>query len=274
MWRTTVLIWSTLVAATGCGADSPTTTPDAAAPADRPWGVIDGACTGQPGRPRVLVYSRENQWRHLSNYHARLAIYDMCATRGFNVLTTNDPLAINAARLSDLDVVVFAITSGPGIDAPGRADFEAWMRAGGGMVGLHSASATEATWPFYVERIGATFLGHVPGMQSGTVQIEPGAHPITDGLAATQTLLDEWYFFRERPEQVEGLQMRLALDEDSLPTDYPPEYKVGYHPIAWTRDDADGRVFYTALGHNPDAFADPWVLELLGRSIEWAAHQR
>jgi type 1 glutamine amidotransferase len=41
-----------------------------------------------------------------------------------------------------------------------------------------------------------------------------------------------------------------------------------------TRDDAAGRVFYTALGHNPDEFGDPWVLDLIGRAIEWAAHQR
>lgn len=258
----------------GCGTADDRPALDATVAPDRPWGVIDGACVGQPGRPRVLVYSRENQWRHLSNYYARLAIYDMCVTRGFNVVTTNDPLAINAARLSELDVVVFAITSGAGIDALGRADFEAWMRAGGGMVGLHSASATEAAWPFYVERVGASFLGHVPGMQAATVQIDPGAHPITDGLASPHGLTDEWYFFTARPEQVAGLDVRLTLDEDSLPADYPAEYKVGYHPIGWTRDDAAGRVFYTALGHNPDAFGDPWVLDLIGRAIEWAAHQR
>jgi len=272
-----------IVTLVGCGADDAPAT-DAAvnadagivadAPPGRPWGVIDGACTGQPGRPRVLVYSRENLWRHLSNFYARLAIYDMCTTRGFNVLTTNDPLAINAARLSEIDVVVFAITSGPGIDDLGRADFEAWMRAGHGMVGLHSASATEPEWPFYVDRIGASFRGHVPGMQPATVTVEPGAHPITDGLAPPPVLTDEWYFFQGRPEDVAGQQMLLSLDEASLPADYPAEYKVGYHPIGWARDDADGRVFYTALGHNPDAWSDPWVLELVGRSIEWAARQR
>ncbi len=263
-----------LAAIVGACGSAPDGGPDAGPPPDRPWGVIDGACRGQPGRPRVMVYSRENLWRHLSNFYARLAIYDMCTTRGFDVITSNDPLAINAARLANLDVVVFAITSGPGIDPLGQADLEAWVRAGGGVVGLHSASATEPTWPFYVGAIGATFRGHVPGMQAATVRIEPTAHPITDGLAAPPVLTDEWYFFNERPEQVPGLHMLLALDEDSLPPDYPPEYKVGYHPIGWTHDIDRGRVFYTALGHNPDAWSDPWVLELVGRSIEWAAHQR
>src|SRR4051812_31198869 len=101
-------------------------------------GGIDALCTGQPSGPRVLVYTFENVWRHLSNYYARLAIYDMCVTRGFNVTITNDPLAINATRLADADVVVFSLTSGNGITAEGQAALEAFVHRGGGIVGLHS----------------------------------------------------------------------------------------------------------------------------------------
>jgi type 1 glutamine amidotransferase len=271
-----------LLAATGaCGddraappdADVVDAAPDGPPPDARPEGVIDGLCTGQPGRPRVLVYTHENLWRHISNYYARLAIYDMCVTRGFNVTTTNDPDAINATRLAQIDVVVFTITSGPGINPLGRGDLEAWLRAGGGIVGLHSASATEPEWQFYYDNIGARFAGHVPGMQPATVRLTPG-HPITDGLAASFQSTDEWYFFQSRPEANTGMQMLLALDEDTLPADYPTMYKVGYHPIGWAHELFGGRVFYTALGHNPDSFSDPFILDLVGRSIEWAAHQR
>ena len=246
---------------------------DAATPDGRPLGQIDGLCTGQPTGPRVLVYTYENLWRHYSNYDARLALYDMCETRGFNVTTTNDPHAINATRLADFDVVVFSITSGPGIDAQGLADFEAWLRAGHGMVGLHSASATEPDWTFYYDNIGARFAGHVPGMQEAQVLIMPG-HPITDGLPITYLHTDEWYFFQTPPEDNTDMQMLLALDESTLPSDYPEQYKVGYHPIGWAHEKLGGRVFYTALGHNPQTFEDPIALELIGRAVEWAAHKR
>lgn len=273
--RPAMLLAAALLAA--CG-DPPAAPGDGGAPDGAPAdardpGVIDGECAGQPGRPRVLVYTYENLWRHASNYTARYAIYDMCASRGFHVRTTNDPHAINAARLAEADVVVFSITSGPGIDAAGRADLEAWARAGGGLVGLHSASATEPAWPFYVDSIGARFAGHVPGMQAATVRVV-GSHPITDGLPASFAWTDEWYFFQARPEEVAGQQMVLALDEATLPADYPEMYKVGYHPIGWAHERFGGRAFYTALGHNPDGFADPGLRELLGRAIEWAAHQR
>ena len=247
---------------------------DAATPDARPLGGIDAFCQGQPGRPRVLVYTFENVWRHLSNYYARLAIYNMCTTRGFTVTTTNDPLAINATRLADVDVVVFSITSGNGIDAQGQADLEAFIRGGGGLVGLHSASYTEWDDPFYLSNIGAMFKGHNPGMQPATVDILSTSHPITQGLGTSFSWTDEWYFFENRPEDNAGMDMLLALDESTLPADYPSQYKVGYHPIAWAHELYGGRVFYTALGHNPDAFSDPTILEIIGRAIEWTAHQR
>jgi type 1 glutamine amidotransferase len=274
----TALVALVLVGVTACGGGHTTAPVDAAvgdgpAADGRPAGVIDGLCTGQPGKPRVLVYTYENLWRHISNYYARLAIYNMCMTRGFNVETSNDPAVINATRLADLDVVVFSISSGPGVSQAGRTDLEAWVRKGGGLVGLHSASATEPDWQFYIDNIGARFAGHVPGMQLATVKTM-GPHPIVDGLATSFTATDEWYFFQSRPEDVAGMQMVLALDETTLPADYPAMYKVGYHPIGWAHDKFGERVFYTALGHNPDAFSDPTIVELIGRAIEWAAHQR
>src|SRR5438067_5104957 len=70
-------------------------------------GMIDGTCAGQPGAPRVLVYTYENMWRHMSNYFARTAILGMCESRGFTVSTSNDPHVFNAPQLAQFDVVVF-----------------------------------------------------------------------------------------------------------------------------------------------------------------------
>jgi type 1 glutamine amidotransferase len=267
-------------AAFGCGDNltgptlpSEAGVPAAAPPDARPLGIIMYTCQGDPAKPRVLVYTFENLWRHYSNMTATQAIYDMCTNRGYSVMTTNDPMAINAANLSQVDVIVFAVSSGPGLNSLAQADLEAWLRAGGGMVGIHSASATEPSWPFYVADVGTTFAGHSPGLQTATVQILSDTHPVTAGLA-NFTLTDEWYFFTRRPENVPGMEMLLALDESSLPADYPAMYKQGFHPIAWAHELYGGRVFYTAFGHNPDDWTDPNVLEITARGIEWAAHKR
>ena len=223
---------------------------------------------------RQLVYSFENRFRHLSNYHARAALYEMCMTRGFTVTTTNDPKSINATRLAATDVVVFAVNSGSGIDSLGRADFEAWARAGGGVVGLEAASASEEEWPFYTESIGAIFDGHPPGLQTATVRIETPNHPIFAGLPTELEVTDQWYVFKSRPEEVPDLSITMTLDESTLPADFPEEYKRGYHAIGWTHERFGGRVFYTVLGDNPEVFVNPTLLEIIGRAIEWTSGVR
>ena len=236
-------------------------------------GAIDGQCAGQPGRPRVLVYSYENLWRHLSNYYARAALLGMCASRGFSVTTTNDPHAFSAERLASIDVVVFGVTSGNGMDARGRAAFEGWVRAGGGTVGLEAASATETDWPWFGDNLGAVFANHAPGLQRATVRLAPN-HPILDGMPASFELTDQWYVFQSRPEDATGIDVLMTLDETTLPADYPNDLLRGYRAIGWTAERYGGRVFYTAIGDNPDDFQDPNVLELVGRGVEWAAHAR
>jgi type 1 glutamine amidotransferase len=239
----------------------------------RPVGALDGVCTGQAGGPRVLVYTYENQWRHESNLVARQALLDMCTTRGFNMSSSNDPHIFNALQLAAFDVVIFSVTSGSGIDALGKQDFEAWVRAGGGVLGFEAATSTEQNWPFYVQNMGAEFANHPPALYAGTVRFTPVDHPITQGLADID-IVEQWYVFKSPPEQVPGLTVLMTLDESTLPPDFPPALKVGYHAYGWTLEKFGGRVFYTALGDNPDTFADPTVLEMTARAIEWAAHRR
>jgi type 1 glutamine amidotransferase len=216
---------------------------------------VEARYPGEPGKPRVLVYTFENAWH------------------GYTVITTNHPLAINAKTLAEVDVIVFCVTSGSGLTASGKADLEAWIRAGGGVVGFHSATFTEPLWPFYVSNVGTGFAGHAGGLWPATVTLLSSTHPITAGLPDLQ-LTDEWYFFSQRPETIPGAQMLFALDETTLPPEFPAVNKQGFHAIGWTNDRYGGRMFYSAFGHNPATFDDPNVLEIVARAIEWAAHQR
>jgi uncharacterized protein len=272
-----------IAALAGCGDNElPDPAPiDAAAPpgtpADdvfEPDGHIELHVPGQPGKPRVFVYTFENFWRHASSLDCRGQVVNMFSTRGFTVTTTNDPLAINAKHLADKDVLVLCITSGSGLNARGRTDLEAWIRRGGGVVGFHSGGTmTEPFWPFFVGHIGTRFAGHVNGIFNATVRNLSSTHPITAGLPDLQ-MLDEWYIFTQRPETMPDSEMLFALDEDTLPADYPAMYKQGFHAIAWAREINGGRVFYAGFGHMIEVWYDPNVVELTARAIEWAAHQR
>ncbi len=264
-----------LAAAAACGDNAepgPGPAPDAGPGAPGDAFYNDARVQGEPGRPRVLVYTFQNVWYHESMFHLRAAVLNMRDSHGFTVIATSHPLAINAKNLAGVDAIVFAITSGVGLTASGRADLEAWIRAGGGFVGFHSATFTEPFWPFYVANIGTSFAGHPPGQWSARLELSR-THPITAGLPDLQ-LTDEWYFFSQRPETIPGAEMLIVLDEDSLAPEYPAANKQGYHPIGWANDRFGGRMFYSAFGHVPATWEDPRVLELTARAIEWAARQR
>lgn len=247
-----------LVALAACGGGEGG--PDAA-PRDA---VIDGRCDG--AGPRVLVFTRENMWNHPSNPVARDALLAMCATRGFAVTATADERVFD--RIADYDVAVFAVTSGIVLDDRGRAAFEAWVRAGGGTVGIHSANATEHEWPFFMQLIGARFRTHPPELLAADVTVEDAAHPITAGLPARWPRTDEWYAYHDRPEEL-GYHMLLALDESTV--DLPADQRSGFHPLAWTDDRLGGRMFYTSMGHTPESYAEPAFLDLLAAAITWTA---
>jgi len=59
-----------------------------------------------------------------------------------------------------------------------------------------------------------------------------------------------------------------TLDEKTYT---PGDLTMGDHPIAWTRCIGQGRSFYSAIGHRPEAYADPRHLRLLEQATEWAA---
>lgn len=240
---------------------------------DAPMAVIDGSCTGQLGKPRVLVFSRENLWNHASTPVARQAILDMCQTRGFSVIASSDPAVFYDGHLASVDVVVFAVTSGPILDAAARSEFQSWLANGHGMVGIHSASATELESPFFIKALGGQFWGHPPGFQEGRLIVTDTAHPIVAGYPQSTLREDEWYSFVEHPEADPNTHVLLALDESSLPADYPADLKMGFHAIAWTHVGFGGRSFYVALGHRVETYQEPTFLTLLANGISWAAAQ-
>jgi type 1 glutamine amidotransferase len=268
--RGRTLTLATLLVGAGCGGDNLLAVDAAATDSSTPRpAVLDSTCAGNGG-PRVLVFSRETLWMHPSTPVAAAALAAMCETEGFAVTISRDEAVFDGARLDDFDVVVFAVTSGNVLDDPGRAAFEDWVRAGGGVVGLHSASATEYDWPFFVELIGARFRTHPPMLLAADVTVEDAAAPIVAGLPARWHRTDEWYSYHERPEEL-GVHVVLALDEASAGADLPVDQRAGYHPMAWTHTRFGGRTFYTAMGHTPESYAEPAFLGLVAAAIRWTA---
>jgi len=214
----------------------------------------------------VLVFSRTQGFRHDSIPDGIAAFTKLATAQGWTLSASEDPGVFAEATLERADVVVFLSTTGDILDDAQQAAFERFIRAGGGFVGVHSATDTEYDWAFYGELVGAYFREH-PAIQEATVVVEDGANAILAGIPSRWTRTDEWYAFKTNPRP--NVHVLMTLDESSYE---PGTSAMGAdHPITWLHEYEGGRAFYTALGHTTESYADPVFVGMLERAVEWAA---
>jgi type 1 glutamine amidotransferase len=124
---------------------------------------------------RILVFSKTTGFRHASIPDTIAAVERLGAANGFAVDATEDSSIFRDERLAAYDAVLFLLTSGDVLDGPQKSAFERYIRAGGGFVGVHSASDTEYGWA-YAEPLFARHL-------LGAIQFAAG-HPDCDDRPA------------------------------------------------------------------------------------------
>ncbi|MFE2430288.1 ThuA domain-containing protein [Streptomyces sp. NPDC059373] len=200
----------------------------------------------------VLVFTRTTAYRHDSIPDGIAAFRALGAEHGFGVEATEDPEVL-ADGLGGCRAVVFLSTSGEVLTPRGRKALRAYAESGGGFMGVHAAACTEYDWPYYGELLGARFARH-PDLQPGLVTVEDHGHPATEHLGPVWPFTDEWYDFRISPRG--SMRVLASADESS----YDGGGMGVDHPLVWCRDSGGtggGRTFYTALGHSPEAYADP-----------------
>lgn len=217
---------------------------------------------------RILVFSRTVGFRHDSIAAGVQALSALGAANGFAVEATEDAAELSDDGLAGYDVVVWLNTTADVLDADQQAAFERFIQAGGGWVGVHSASDTEYDWPWYGQLLGggAYFQNH-PVIQVAELNVEDPSHPSTAHLPATFSLEDEWYNFQTNPRA--SVSVLMTLNESSY---QPGEDAMGDdHPIAWYHEFDGGRAWYTALGHRQELYQDPVFTGHLLGGIRWAA---
>ncbi|MEV7629938.1 ThuA domain-containing protein [Actinoplanes sp. NPDC089786] len=214
----------------------------------------------------VLVFSKTAAFRHDAIPAGIAAIRQLGAANGFTVDATEDGAAFTDANLAKYRAVIWLSTTGDVLDAGQQAAFERYIKADGGYAGIHAASDTEYSWPWYGKLVGAYFASH-PANQQATVKVEDPAHPSTAELPERWSRFDEWYNFQTNPRA--DVHVLASLDETSYT---PGAGAMGAdHPTAWCQDYDGGRAWYTGGGHTSESYADPQFLAHLLGGIQTAA---
>lgn len=210
---------------------------------------------------RVLMLTATAGFRHDAIATARDVLGALSSPNNFSLTATEDLGRFSAAGLADVDVIMFALTSGelPFTTGQRSALIDA-VSGGKGFIGIHSATDTLYEFPDYGRLVGAYFREH-PWTQQARVLVEDASHPAT-GIRDAFSLEEEFYTFRENPRG--RVQVLLRLDPASVNTS-------GDYPLAWAQSFGGGRSYYNALGHFPATWRDARFQGQLIAAIRWVA---
>src|SRR5258706_1019398 len=216
-------------------------------------------------QPRVLVFSKTAGFRHSSIAVGIAAIKKLGEENGFSVDATEDAGAFTSKNLARYRAVVWLNTTGDVLDAAQQDDFERYIQAGGGYVGIHSATDTEYNWPWYGRLAGAWFNGHPgnPNVRKATYRVLDKSHPSTTGFPDTLVREDEFYNFKSIDPTIPTL---MEIDEKS----YEGGTNGAHHPMSWYHDFDGGRAWYTNMGHTEATYSEPLFLRHLLGGLQYA----
>ena len=111
-------------------------------------------------------------------------------------------------------MVVFLNTTGDVLDDAQQLEFNRFIQAGGGFVGIHAAADTEYGWAWYGKLVGAYFSSHPnnPNVREADIDVVDESHASSNGLPKRWHCTDEWYNYKDINPNINVL---LNLDETS-----------------------------------------------------------
>ena len=129
---------------------------------------------------------------------------------------------------------------------------DSFVKGGGGILALHSASASFKKSSRYYDILGGRFTTHG--------KVEPYTVSRTDsadrvfGVIEPFTITDELY---------------IHSYDDDVKIQYATETKDKKEPVVWTRSYAKGRVCYVSLGHVPKVLKDDSVRRIITNGLSF-----
>lgn len=234
-------------------------------------GAKESAAAAQ--KPKVLFLTHSAGFRHsvvtrAEPTHLSFAELRLIEAAGdrFDVTATQDCAAITAENLARYAAVVLYTTGELPIDDEHQHALEQWVKNGGALVGIHSATDTWYEQPWYQRIIGGQFNGH-PWHEKIRVTVEDDEHPATAHLDPNFEITDEIYTFKNWHRH--PLNVLLSLDVTSIDKTKGNRADEDY-ALAWWMNVGRGRMLYTALGHREEVWRDPRFLTHVVEGLTWA----
>ncbi|MDD3469318.1 MAG: ThuA domain-containing protein [Thermoguttaceae bacterium] len=255
--------------------------------------VVEG--DQKPGK--LLYFDLSTEWEHPptvdeadgTSFAAKI-VKKLGESLGYEVICTKDG-SIFDGDLSAYRAIVFytcgdldrAPENRTGISVKGYEHLLRSIRRGTGFLGIHSATDTwqctgelwenqpEVDRTEYIRMIGGDFITH-GSVQEATLTITepvqlPSLQTFTDRKLRFR---DEWYTMKNfNPD----MHVLLVQETDGMAKDGGNAcYERPLYPSTWVRKEGEGRVAYTAFGHDKEMWQTPLVQAVLTDLIRFVTN--
>jgi len=175
------------------------------------------------------------------------------ASQGIRVTYTDRQEDINAGTLAQYDVfMIYGNRSG--LSAYQEKALLDFAYNGGGVVAVHAASASFNDSDAFVNLVGGAFKAHGVGVFT-TNRLEAN-HPVFEDVPEIESWDETYVHMKHNPDKT-VLSVREEGDHRE--------------PWTWVRNHGDGRVFYTAWGHDERTWGNAGFQKLLEQAVRWTA---
>ncbi|MGO4211084.1 ThuA domain-containing protein, partial [Terriglobus sp. YAF25] len=239
-----------------------------------------------PHRKRVLAWiDVSNGYQHDSISHAVATIerlgyetgaYDTFIRSDSKMITKGTvrggdglPL-LYSKNLNDYDAIFFFGVREIDLTPGQKADLLSFVHDDGkGFVAAHSGATAFFSWPEFSEMLGGRFDEHPWGITEAPVIVEDSKFPGMTNLPGSFGHIDEYYQIKDFSRS--KARVLLRLDVSALDKNAPlVHHKDDDFPLAWAKMYGKGRVYYSALGHDPSNWDERTVQEMYYQAILWA----
>lgn len=185
--------------------------------------------------------------------------------RGFTVEVSATLDALNdAAKLASISLIV-PIWTGGTLTSEQTKNVVNAVSSGVGLAGFHGgmcdAFRSNIDWQWMT---GGQFLSHPDNLKEYTINIVNRTDPITAGIADFKVKSEQYYMLVDPRNEVLATTTHHSVSA--------PWTNGVVMPFVWKKVHGQGRVFYSAMGHQVAEFtAHPEQLEITLRGMSWAA---
>ncbi|MGE0406158.1 MAG: ThuA domain-containing protein, partial [Candidatus Korobacteraceae bacterium] len=212
-------------------------------------------------------------FHHHTIAHNNLALQLMAKnTAAFQPVFSNDLNNLKYPAVRQFDAVFINSTVGEVfIDPEVLNGLLRFVREGGGVVGMHSASYASQNLPEYADLLGAADGPH--RVEPATLKIEDLNSPFNRGFQGKDSLefTDEFYHFLPTgPYSRDKVRVLISIDSGKTDMSRWNIRPDNDYALSWIKKYGNGRVFNCSMGHVPEFMGTPAFAEHVFAGIQFA----